>query len=671
MVERTIASQNISDTNEKTCMNAAALVCAAAFILLIFKKAAISPLNQTGMIHGLNYNIVVYAISVLGAFAVYLIAACLEHLFFRIAHAHHAEKAASRIASVFSWITAVLFLAYIYRVYADEPNNFPDSPVTDSLRQKISHPLYFAIICITALLFFLIARHASRLHTVVLRWIMILAGAFFTAFLLWCPNPYYDQGGTMLHIHAYTNSIANVTSLVPFSRLNMSIYGHYALLYLPFVKLFGSGYTAVALSISLFGFLTFLFAGYAAYKTIRNDVLFFLTELALIGTVSIMNRRGQYYQTNPHRLLTTSFCLAYIVWKEFHIKNDNALRIRLLEVVIGILAVTWNLETGLFGVCTIALARILKQLSDHCFLSGAFWKEVLWMFADLILSFFGAWVLVGVYNCLVGGSFTSIRTFIYPFLSGNYNVNHLRLPLRGWTALSTLEIILFSLTAFTCIAFAWKKQIGNRRILMQTAFAASVSGLMNLLYFMNRTAYGNIQISHIQLVILAGIAADHAVSTDFSLISKKKAKPQKEKTPETGLFAYLISGVIYIGIFFLAVEGVLAIPISVTHRRNAHSQELSTADVWYEQIRQNVPKDTFAYGIGIPEAYMSLHWDTGCHMIDLSDMNAYNNAYLESRIAKEKAVLTTDADFAAKHPEFEAKGSWTAYYCTATYYVRR
>lgn len=651
--------------------NAAGLVCAAAFILLIFRKASASSYNNTGMIRGINFNIAVYAVSVIGAFVIYLIADGLEHLFFRLARAAHIEKAASFLASLFSVITAVLFLGYIYRVYADEPNNFPDNPVGTTLRHRVSHPLYFAAVCVGALLFFLIARRVVKMHAVVLRWILILAGACFAAFLLWCPNPYYDQGGEMVHIHAYTNSIANVAAGVPFSRLNVSIYGHYALLYLPFVKLFGGGYIAVAAAISIFGFLAFFFAGYTAHKTIRNDVLFFLTELALVGTVTIMNRRGQYYQTNPHRLLMPSLCLAYVVWKELHVRVRDSLGIRLLEILIGILAVTWNLETGLFSVCTIAFTEVLRKLSDHRFLSAAFWLEILWMIAYLFLSFLGAWTLVGAYNLSTGGSFNSLRTFIYQFLSGNYNVNHLRLPLRGWTVLSTLEIIIFSLTAFTCIVFAWRRENHDSSLLRQAAFAAAVSGLLNLTYFMNRTAYGNIEISHFQLVILAGILADYSVSSHSFLFGKMKKNDSQKKAPETGLFAYLISGVIYIGIFFLAVEGVLAIPVAISSRRNAHSQEISTAEDWYEQIRQNVPKNTFAYGTGMPEAYMSLHWDTRCHMIDFSDPNAYNTLYLKSQIAAHDSVLTTDPDFAAEHPEFEAKGSWTAYYCTATYYVRK
>jgi hypothetical protein len=72
----------------------------------------------------------------------------------------------------------------------------------------------------------------------------------------------------------------------------------------------------------------------------------------------------------------------------------------------------------------------------------------------------------------------------------------------------------------------------------------------------------------------------------------------------------------------------------------------------------------------MPEAYMSLGWDTGCHMIDFADPNDYNNRYLEKKISQQDAVLTTDADFPAHHPEFKAQGSWTAYYCTATYYIR-
>lgn len=682
MMKKNDSIQTSDKTHTKTG-DAAGLVCAAAVLLLIFQKAAELPFNQTGKIHGLNYNLVVYAGAVLLAFFVYLAGSALERALFASRKSAAPEHRNSFIFKLLSAVlSALFFLAYLYKVYADEVNNFPESFVKDALRQKVSHPLYFAAVFFGALLLLIFIRTISRHQmerrhsfgndlnpasvrsgklSLFLRWSVILLISLFCAFLLWCPSPYYDMGGTMLHVHAYTNSIANVASFVPFSRLNLSIYGHYALFYLPLVKLLGGGYPAVALSISIFGFLTFFFAGYTAHKTIKNDILFYLTMAALAGTTTILNRRGQYYQINPHRLLMPALSLAYITWKEFHVKKENTFLIRLLELLIGIAAITWNLETGLFVICTISLSRILKQLSKDHFFSMPVWTEILLLPLSLLLSFFGAWGLTGLYNLTCGGHFESVRTFIYPLMSGNYNVNNLRLPLRGWTALNVIEILIFALTAFHLIRSAWLKE--RMDCLRLTAFAISVSGLMNMVYFINRTAYGNIQITHIQLVLLAGILAADVADCRFPLSARKKA-------PETSLFSFLISGVIYIGLFFLAVESVVSAPEAVTGRKSSHSQELSAAETWYSQIRDNVPANTFAYGVGMPEAYMSLGWDTGCHMIDFADPNDYNNAYLEKKISQQSAVLTTDANFAANHPEFKAQGSWTAYYCTATYYVR-
>lgn len=686
MIKKTDSIQ-ASDEKHAKAGDAAGLVCAAAALLLIFRKAAELSFNQTGKIHGLNYNLVVYAGAVILAFLIYLAGSALKNLLLtsrKSATSEHRNPFILRLLSVvLPVLSALCFLAYLYKVYADEVNNFPESFVKDTLRQKVSHPLYFAAVCFGALLLLFFIRAIARYQTgsrrssdrnlssapvrsgklsLFLRWFLILLVSFFCAFLLWCPSPYYDMGGTMLHVHAYTNSIANVAAHVPFSRLNLSIYGHYALFYLPLVKLFGGGYPAVALAISIFGFLTFFLAGYTAHKTIKNDVLFYLTMVALAGTTTILNRRGQYYQINPHRLLMPVLSLAYVTWKEFHLKKESTLQIRLLELLIGIAAITWNLETGLFAICTISLSRILKQLSKHRFFSAPVWIEILLLPVSLLLSFFGAWGLTGLYNLTAGGHFESVRTFIYPLMSGNYNVNNLRLPLRGWTALNVIEIVIFALTAFHTFRSAWRKERADSRLSL-IAFAIAVSGLMNMVYFINRTAYGNIQITHIQLVLLAGMLGRDVAHCRFPLFGRKKA-------PETSLFSFLISGVIYIGLFFLAVESVVAAPEAISGRKASHSQELSAAETWYSQIHDNVPANTFAYGVGMPEAYMSLGWNTGCHMIDFADPNEYNNAYLEKQISKQNAVLTTDANFAANHPEFKAQGSWTAYYCTATYYVR-
>lgn len=60
--------------------------------------------------------------------------------------------------------------------------------------------------------------------------------------------------------------------------------------------------------------------------------------------------------------------------------------------------------------------------------------------------------------------------------------------------------------------------------------------------------------------------------------------------------------------------------------------------------RENVPESTFAYGVGIPELYFNLGWDTQLHIIDASDIdrNSRNLALLAERRKAQGMVFTCD-----------------------------
>ena len=38
-------------------------------------------------------------------------------------------------------------------------------------------------------------------------------------------------------------------------------------------------------------------------------------------------------------------------------------------------------------------------------------------------------------------------------------------------------------------------------------------------------------------------------------------------------------------------------------------------------IAANIPENTYAFGIGVPEIYSILRWDTGCYTLDLADLS--------------------------------------------------
>ena len=97
----------------------------------------------------------------------------------------------------------------------------------------------------------------------------MFAGATFA----YTPNPFKNDIWGVYHTHAYTNSIVHVANLEPYNDIMKSIYDHYAMVYFPFVRLFGNDYYAIAITIALFTIVMYFCAFYVLINTIKDDLL--------------------------------------------------------------------------------------------------------------------------------------------------------------------------------------------------------------------------------------------------------------------------------------------------------------------------------------------------------------------------------------------------------------
>ena len=62
------------------------------------------------------------------------------------------------------------------------------------------------------------------------------------------------------------------------------------------------------------------------------------------------------------------------------------------------------------------------------------------------------------------------------------------------------------------------------------------------------------------------------------------------------------------------------------------------------KIRSDVPADTFAVGMGVPQLYYELGWDPQIYPTDFPDMNDENLNFIRSELKNQKAVLTSYPD---------------------------
>lgn len=646
-------------------------IITGGFLAVWFEFASRTSWNKKGVLLGHNYNLMAYVAGVLAAFLLFL----LLQLFL--------PKTPDKGSSVPGFADGFLYVIYggasiaalflIYRIYAMECTLFPGNAAPTFLRQEVSHPVYAGVVLLIFLsLFFTLPRTSSAAGTRSrsFRTACALITAFLNAAALYAPNFYVDQGGGTHHIHSVLNSIVNVAHFVPYDRLNCCIYGHYSLICLPFVKLLGSDMFAVMQTLALMGFIAFFAASWAAGKLIKSNIVYILALAGITGTTSIFTRHGEYFQINPLRLLFPSLVLALFAWEAEAFEKSRRSRITgtALEYACGALAVVWNLETGIFCIAAICAFRIYRSWDEHPVFSKESISACLRALLFAALSPAGAFGLVALYNLACGGRVNTVREFIYPLYSGTYNVNHLRKVLPGIQYLYFAQILLFLIAALRSLRRqSLRKMTGSAGNSSADSahrdrliFGTGVLGLALLVYFMNRTAYSNISITHIPMMLLLGAFGEHA-----AVLTRRKMKEQLQQPSSFGGTA--MSTVLLFACFWLALEGAMYVPFAFDFRATSIWSTASYVDA-VEGFRNAIPKDTYGFGTLVPELYYQLGWDTGCYMTDWSDINDYNREYALTHAFEQDAFITTE-DIEA--PDYEIQTTIRMGTVVYQYYVRK
>lgn len=587
-------------------------VCVCTFVA--YYVIASLPGNKTGILFGMNYNLVCYVLMVGGLYIIFLLLILLYKRRKQIATLRKPASLTERNSWMVFVASGVLLLcgaAFLFKIYLNENYVYPYWSAADFIRSKVNKTLYAAIICLLYISFVLISKNSGCSRF----WGRILLGLFVAglcATLVYAPNPYLDdEGRGLYHIHAYTNSIINIARLKPFNRYNLSIYGHYALLYLPLVKIFGNNYTAVAISISVFTFVSYLCTFCVCERTIKNDLCYVITVLAISAVSVMFYLKAQYYQVVPQRVLFPSITICYITLSQqgrFQPKRQW-----IIETILGSVALIWNFETGLFSIITLtfyhAVCTFHERRSLCRTLAGCLFLA--------IGNYAVAYLTVNLYNFLTGAeTWMSWKRFIYPIGSDSYSIDALRLPLPTPYTLFSLQLMIFSVTLVNMVFQLREKrpeEYIRSRILLS---CIAVSGLGSLSYFVNRPAYANISISCTQMLIIAGIYGDE-VMCELRSISFQKRLPRQSIFPASGKSIMLLL------VFILAVESVLSVDNAISRRIDM---------IWNTQARDQfvfeeselISNNTLGMGIGVPELFFQLGRDPGCVLLDWSDMDEVN-----------------------------------------------
>lgn len=503
---------------------------------------------------------------------------------------------------------------YLYIVYKFEKVGLGGWGLEQLLRQRIRYKFYTytctVIVAFIAVL--IIGKTKQNKINKVFRISTSIVVATISSALLYESNIFKDTMGEYIHTHLFVNTIIKVANAVPYNIWNHDVYGHYGIIYYPFVKLMGDDTNAIMLTIAFWGWIIIAATAYIINLSTRNDFIFAAGMLAIGRLMTVEHPGGNYYALFPHRVM---FPVAAILLVSLEDRYSERKKV-VIELLFATIAITWNLE---MGIISIVIISVVNAMDDWRWQVKRIIYITLRTLGILTGSIALSYALVNIYNLVCGGYWEPFNDYLYP-LSFGREVTALagltsmfRLPISSYV----LYIFAFSIIIFPMIKSWVFKSKGEMSKQERVVAATCCSGLMSLVYFMNRQAAMNIYISYIQLVIVLVFFANYYLTKGNAFSLK-------------AFWSTLL--------VVLALEGVIStVPtirerINQTWDKNSFEFEINQYKEWYN-------KDSIACGAGVPEMYYQMGIDPGIYLQDSSDIDKYGREYFAEELKKHDTVI--------------------------------
>lgn len=469
-------------------------------------------------------------------------------------------------------------------------------------------------------------------------WAVFIALTVLVWYSMDTPN-LYGRGseGDWYHGHAYFNSIFNVYWGIPYTDEITSIYGHYALFWKIPMELIKGDFRKFVFLQAMLTALIHTCSFLVLKKIVNSRMLQMMGAFAI--TLPILSMRGGYYwQVWPHRIVFPVILLLYVA---IILKNNKMNWLTIAGgYVICILGVVWNTETGMILAVAWAVMLLSKMLCENNFSWKKFVGGIFIHGGGIVISFVGAFGIVNLYNILKHSPVNTLQEFLIPLLSDSYMTDILHLDMPFIPTGYMPEIILFLMGVAVGIRdWKWFRK-NDKEILWKTHFMLflSISALGRFVYYMNRPAFHNMDCCHISVIILSVMFAEKGLQF---------IRQQEWKNIEYLSFHKVvknsISVVCIITVLAMGTGTVLQFSQNSQIKESFHNTK--QIETFYQQIANEVPKDTFAFGAYIAELYSWLHWDPEYFSIDFTDMSvAPDGAFRIIRAlqeGEEEQVLTT------------------------------
>lgn len=451
-----------------------------------------------------------------------------------------------------------------------------------------------------------------------MRAVIALLFTLATSVQFYAPNIFQDiQGGTY-HSHAYTNSIINVCWLIPYSKNMESLYGHYAILYMPILKLlhrfFHIDYlTGIFIVSAVLAGISILLFIYILNYFAKDDLIFYLAMFAIGEEYFMLMQGGVFLQVHPHRMIFPIALAALALWEHKTQKKHS-----LLAICLTTLSFVWSTEVGIVTMLSFALFRWIQHVMDGKALSIRKIVLLLREMAVYVLLPFGlSGIIINGYNLLAGGDILDFGEFMFPLISDRGYIDNIELPLpdatHAWAGAAILFLGAVCIALFQVLFPDEKKE---NRSLKPFWFLLGIMSLGLMLYYINRPVEGCMFIIMFLMLILQASILQKCQNV---YLEWKESKQSVFAKPN--YFPMLSLRVITTFILFvMAFDSIYSMP---------KAWKTSAETIWKrdellkftEYVYEQIPPDAVSFGEGVPELMSMIDRDTHLHTTEWSYLN--------------------------------------------------
>ncbi len=524
------------------------------------------------------------------------------------------------ISKIWNILIAAMLGIWIILFGINETNTEHALDASELIRRYFPFPLWIALMFAGTItcLFFLRKSPSEKTQKIrgKIRLIIALLFTFGTSIQFYAPNIFQDiQGGTY-HSHAYTNSIINVCWLIPYSKNMESLYGHYAILYMPILKLLHKCFhidylTGIFLVTAFLAGVSILLFLYVLNAFAKNDLIFYLGMFAIGEEYFMLMQGGVYLQVHPHRMIFPMLMAALALHE---IKTGK--RHSLISICFLTLSFVWSTEVGIVTMLSFALYRWAQSAADgNAFSISKLLRLIPELFFYAVVPFVFAYAVINGYNLISGGSLLDLREFLFPLISDRNYIDKIELPLPDVTHAWTGTTILFFSGVIPTLLYLFFPSRNEQKSNCFYFFIGTM-GLGLMLYYINRPVEGSLFITLFLMLILQ---ASILQKCQDIYLEQKQQKDEVSAKPKRILLLSLRAATVLV-LFIMAFDCIYSMP---------KAWKTSAETIWKrdellefaEYVWIQVPPDAVSFGEGVPELMALVDRDTHLHSTEWSYLN--------------------------------------------------